>query len=73
MVNDPNLEPSTLSAIQARTLVIAGTHDMIKDAHTRLIARSIPDAQLVLLEGSHFIANEKPVEFNRAVLGFLKQ
>ncbi|MBO4754372.1 MAG: alpha/beta fold hydrolase [Bacteroidales bacterium] len=73
MVNDPNLEPSALSAIQARTLVIAGTHDMIKDAHTRLIARSIPDAELVLLKGSHFIANEKPVEFNRAVLGFLKQ
>ena len=72
MVNDPNVEPSVLSAIQARTLVIAGTHDMIKDAHTRLIARSIPDAQLVLLEGSHFIANEKPAEFNRAVLDFLK-
>ena len=72
MVNDPNVEPSALSAIQARTLVIAGTHDMIKDAHTRLIARSIPDAQLVLLEGSHFIANEKPAEFNRAVLDFLK-
>ena len=73
MVNDPNVEPSALSAIHAKTLVIAGTHDMIKDAHTRLIARSIPNAELVLLEGSHFIANEKPAEFNRAVLAFLKQ
>ena len=71
MVNDPNVEPSELSAIQARTLVIAGTHDMIKDAHTRLIAGSIPDAELVLIDGSHFIANERAEEFNRIVLRFL--
>ena len=71
MVNDPNVAPSELAAIRARTLVIAGTRDMIKDAHTRLIARGIPDAELVLIDGSHFIANEKPEEFNRAVLRFL--
>ena len=71
MVNDPNVAPSELAAIEARTLVIAGTRDMIKDAHTRLIAASIPDAELVLIEGSHFIANQKPAEFNRAVLAFL--
>ena len=44
---------------------------MIKDVHTRLIAQSIPNAELVLIEGSHFIANEKPEEFNQAVLAFL--
>ena len=71
MVNDPNVVPSELAAIRARTLVIAGTHDMIKEAHTRLIARSIPNAELVLIDGSHFIANEKPGEFNQAVLLFL--
>ena len=71
MVNDPNVAPSELAAIRARTLVIAGTHDMIKDAHTRLIAQSIPGAELVLIDGSHFIAYEKPEEFNRAVLVFL--
>ena len=70
MVNDPNVQPAELSAIKAKTLVIAGTNDMIKDAHTRLIAQSIPDSQLVLIKGNHFIANKCPEAFNRAVLEF---
>jgi len=71
MVNDPNVLPTELSAIKAKTLVIAGTNDMIKDAHTRLIAQSIPNSQLVLIKGNHFIANKCPEAFNRAVLEFL--
>ena len=71
MVNDPNVQPAELSAIQAKTLVIAGTNDMIKDEHTRLIAQNIPDSQLVLIKGNHFIANKCPDAFNRAVLEFL--
>lgn len=73
MVNDPNVLPEELVKIQAKTLVIAGTKDMIKDEHTRLIAQSIPDAQLVILEGNHFIANKCPQAFNEAVLKFLKE
>ena len=71
MVNDPNVRPEELSAIKAETLVMAGTKDMIKDDHTRLIARSIPDSRLVILEGDHFIANKCPDAFNRSVLDFL--
>lgn len=72
MVNDPNVEPEELSNIHAKTLVIAGTNDMILDKHTRLIAKSIPDSQLVIIKGNHFIANKKPEEFNKAVLDFLQ-
>ena len=71
MVNDPNVRPEELSRIQSRTLVIAGTRDMIKESHTRLIASRIPDAQLVFVEGDHFFANKRPGAFNRAVLDFL--
>ena len=71
MVNDPNVRPEELAAIKAKTLVIAGTKDMIKESQTRLIARSILDAKLVILEGNHFIANKCPEAFNRAVLSFL--
>ena len=71
MVNDPNVLPTELSAIKAKTLVIAGTNDMIKDAHTRLIAQNISDSQLILIKGNHFIANKCPKAFNRAVLEFL--
>ena len=72
MVNGPNLSPSELAGIRAKTLVIAGTRDMIRDAHTRLIADSIPDAKLVFVKGNHFIANRNPLEFNRTVLDFLQ-
>lgn len=72
MVNDPNVLPEQLAGIQAKTLVMAGTKDMIKEKHTRLIASSIPDAQLVFIQGDHFIANKCPQEFNKAVLEFLQ-
>lgn len=72
MVNDPNVRPEELSTIESRTLVIAGTKDMIKEGHTRLIASSIPDSRLVFIRGDHFIANKNPEEFNRAVVEFLQ-
>jgi len=72
MVNDPNISQEELAGIQAKTLVIAGTRDMIREAHTRTIAENIPDARLVFVRGNHFIANKHPGEFNRAVLDFLQ-
>lgn len=71
MVNDPNVRPEELPRIQAPTLVIAGDKDMIKDAHTRLIAAHIPGAELEIIRGDHFIANKEPAAFNEAVLRFL--
>jgi pimeloyl-ACP methyl ester carboxylesterase len=71
MVNDPNVTPDELSQIQCPTLVIAGNNDMIKDAHTRLIAMSITNAELAIIPGNHFIANKNPDTFNETVLRFL--
>ena len=71
MVNDPNVKPYELRLIQCPTLVIAGNNDMIKEEHTRLIARSIPNAQLAIIPGTHFIANKNPDVFNETVLRFL--
>ena len=62
MVNDPNVRPEELGNIRARTLVIAGTKDMICESHTRLIAECIADSQLVLIKGGHFIAAKNPEE-----------
>lgn len=73
MVNDPHVLPEELAGIQAKTLVIAGTNDMIKEEHTQLIAKNISDSQLVFIKGDHFIANKCPQAFNQAVLKFLKE
>lgn len=72
MVNDPAIDPEALCAVRSKTLVIAGTRDMIREKHTRLIAEKIPGAQLALLPGSHFIAAENPEAFNRTVAAFLQ-
>ena len=71
MVNDPNVRPEELEKISARTLVIAGTKDLIKESETRRIAAHIPDSRLVFVPGDHFIARRNPGDFNRAVLDFL--
>lgn len=73
MVNDPNVGPEELARIEAPTLVIAGDKDMIKETHTRLIARSIPGAELAIIPGNHFVANKNPEVFNEMVLRFLLQ
>jgi len=73
MVNDPNLRPEQLSEITVKTLVIAGTKDMIRTEHTKLIAKSIPCAELALIAGDHFIANQCPEAFNRIVGEFLEE
>ncbi len=72
MVNDPDVKPEELKTIQAKTLVIAGSKDMIRDSHTRFIAKCIPDSTLVIIKGDHFIANKRPIAFNRVIMDFMK-
>lgn len=71
MVNDPMVDPAELAACPVRTLVIAGTRDMIREAHTRLIYERLPNAELAFVEGDHFVAAKNPQAFNRAVEAFL--
>ncbi|MCM1543863.1 MAG: alpha/beta hydrolase [Ruminococcus sp.] len=73
MVNEPNIKPTELLNVHAKTLVIAGTNDMILESHTRLIAKMIPDSKLTIISGDHFIANKNADRFNKAVFEFLKK
>lgn len=72
MIHEPNIKPAELRSIHIPTLVIAGTRDMIKEEHTRLIANEIPDAKLVIMRGNHFIANKRADRFNQEVETFLQ-
>ena len=73
MVNEPHIDPKELAAVTMPALVIVGSKDMIRTSHSRLIAKSLPNARLVTIEGDHFIASKQSGPFNRAVLGFLKE
>lgn len=73
MVNEPNIDPAELSRLTMPVLVVAGNNDMIKDAHTRLIHNNLPNAQLSILKGDHFVANKHPEAFNKVVVEFLRK
>lgn len=51
MKTEPNIKPEELAVIKARTLVIAGSRDLIREKETRTIAESIPNAKLMILKG----------------------
>ncbi|MFO7711952.1 MAG: alpha/beta hydrolase [Dehalococcoidia bacterium] len=63
-----------LPLIAAPTLVIAGTGDrLIKPVCSEVLARRIPNARLVRVEGgAHYLSLENRKVFNREVLSFLK-
>ncbi|MFR8233719.1 MAG: alpha/beta fold hydrolase [Clostridia bacterium] len=71
MVNEPNIKIEEIHSIQIPTLVIEGKNDMIKEKHTREIADNIPNADLSIIKGNHFIANKQPKAFNNEVEKFL--
>ena len=73
MVKEPHIRPEELKKISVPALVIAGTDDMIKEEHTRLIGASLPGGRLKFVKGSHFAARDNSREFNRAVREFLER
>ena len=73
MVNEPHIEPSELARLTMPVLVVAGTKDMIKESHTRLIYKSLPNAQMNIIEGDHFVANKNAEAFNKVVDIFLRK
>lgn len=72
MTTQPHIKPASLSALTMPVLVAAGERDMIREKHTWLIARSIPNSQLAILPGDHFVARWNWQAFNPVVLEFLQ-
>ena len=70
MATQPHIQPKSLSALNMPVLVIVGTHDLIRDGHSRRIVRSLPAGRFVRIHGGHAIAQESPAAFNEAVLAF---
>ena len=63
MEREPHIEPASLGAISVPVHVLAGQHDMVKTAHTKRIAKSIPGATLKILpgetHGSYIVHSDK--------------
>ena len=63
MIEEPNIDPKQLESIQIPVLVLAGEKDLIKQSHTKKIAKCIPDSQLQIIDeedhGSYVIHSTK--------------
>jgi pimeloyl-ACP methyl ester carboxylesterase len=51
MLTQPNITNAELNVISTPTLVLAGSKDVVKDKHTRMIAANIKNNILRILEG----------------------
>ncbi|SFN16233.1 Pimeloyl-ACP methyl ester carboxylesterase [Chryseobacterium oleae] len=72
MLKEPHISKKDLSKIQSPVLVIAGDKDVIKQDHTEMIAKEIPNAELkIYKDATHMIPFEKADELNADILKFL--
>lgn len=71
MVHDPYIKPKELRRLNMPTLVVAGERDLIRESHTKLIHRNLPNSSLAILPGDHGVAALNPEAFNAVVLDFL--
>jgi pimeloyl-ACP methyl ester carboxylesterase len=71
----PNFSARDLAQISVPVAIVQSEHDeFIKRQHAEYLARSIPNAKFVLLNGvSHFAPLQRPEQFNTALLEFLSE
>ena len=70
----PTYADAEIAAIRVPVAIVAGERDeFIRQEHTEHLAKVIPGAQLVILPGvTHFALLQRPGEFNRVMLDYLK-
>jgi pimeloyl-ACP methyl ester carboxylesterase len=70
----PNYSADDLAKITVPVAIVLGEHDeFIRHEHVEHLARSIPNAELVILKGvSHFAPLQRPEQFNATMLAFLE-
>ncbi len=71
LLNEPQMSFAEMGAVKVPVLVMAGEHDVILESHTKAISESIEGAKLIIFkDATHYAPQEKPDEFNQAVLKF---
>jgi pimeloyl-ACP methyl ester carboxylesterase len=75
MKTQPNYSANDLAEISVPVTIVRSEHDeFIKREHAEYLARSIPNAELVVLNGvSHFAPLQRPEQFNTAMLAFVRK
>lgn len=73
MLNHPDISSEQLAKIANPVLVLAGSEDVIKQSHTRLIHQSIQGSKLEIIpDASHYVPFDQPKKLNQVIIGFLQ-
>lgn len=74
MLTEPNIDPEDLKNITIPVLVTAGSNDVIQKEHTELIADSLPNSELKIVEGEDHGSYIQDSEImGNLLLDFLKE
>ena len=68
MLTQPDIKPEYLAQIYACVAVVTGSNDIIKPAHSELIANSIIHAREIILDGADHMIPQKYPDKLRAVI-----
>ena len=72
MLNEPDISDQELQSIKAKTLVCAGSKDLVKLSETEHIAEMIPDAELLILpEETHTSYTVHSTKLADVILNFV--
>jgi pimeloyl-ACP methyl ester carboxylesterase len=72
--DEPHYTPEDLGRIRARTLIVAGEHDLVRPEHTESLAAAIPGSMLWIVPGqNHGVMIDDADEVNPRVMAFLRQ
>ncbi len=73
MVKEPSLTKDDFSDFDAPTLVLVGSHDVIKPEHTDYIVSSFKNSALAVIEGGHNVVKTNSEPYIAAIESFLKE
>jgi pimeloyl-ACP methyl ester carboxylesterase len=68
---EPDISDDELSQIAAPVLLCYGTRSALGPADRERLLRALPNARLEMLEGGHFLPNERPDEIAALIEAFL--
>jgi pimeloyl-ACP methyl ester carboxylesterase len=73
MATEPSYTAADIATIRVPVAIVVGANDeFIRPEHSEYLARTIPNAKLIVLpEVSHFAMLQRPAHFNSAMLAFL--
>jgi len=74
MLNEPNVTATQLIHINTPVLIVAGSDDVIKEEHSKLIQKQIQNSEIAIIaNATHYVPFEQPKKLNELIFKFLKK